>query len=325
VHDLEKRLSAAIPTTVGITTRLAYQRAQAAGIALEPLLATAGLTKQEVEDVDARLSVQCQIRFLTVAASALQDEFLGFHLGQVAELRLFGFPFYVALSSDTLGEALRRLSRYISITNESVSVKYLGGKDIRMVTNYVGVPRHLDLHQIEFWVVALLRLTRTATDCLVKPRRVRFTHRRGDNFSEFAAFLGCDIEFGAALDEVVFATSIDDMPVVSADSYLNKLLIANCEEALSRHRMKRGQFRSIVENAIAPVLPHGNAHASEIASRCGLSQRTFARRWSRRSQATLRPQPQHRSCPAWPPIPGITSCLEPPQPLLVTGILGELG
>jgi hypothetical protein len=171
----------------------------------------------------------------------------------------------------------------------------------------------------------VIRLCRKLTGCHVEPSRVKLIHRRAGSFAEFAAFLGCDIEFGATVDEVVFPLSVADMPVVSADLYLSKLLIANCEEALSRHRMKRGQFRSIVENAIAPVLPHGNAHASEIASRCGLSQRTFARRWSRRSQATLRPQPQHRSCPAWPPIPGITSCLEPPQPLLVTGILGELG
>src|SRR5262249_37752535 len=94
----------------------------------------------------------------------------------------------------------------------------------------------------------------------------------------FVAFFGCDIEFGATVDEVVFPLSIADIPIVSADPYLNTLLIANCEEALSHRRMKWGQFRSVVENAIAPLLPHGNTQASEIACRCGLSQRTFTRR-----------------------------------------------
>jgi len=279
VHNLEsKRLSAAIPTAAGVLTRLAYERARAAGIELEPLLKKAGLTKQQVEDVDARLSVPCQIRFLNLAASALQDDLLGFHLGQGAELRRFGLLYYAAASSTTLGEALRRLARYVSMTNESYSVKYLEGKDIRLVHNYVGIARHLDRHQIESGQTMFVHLCRKLTDCPVKPSRVRLIHHRAGNFSEFATFIGCDIEFGATVDEVAFTAPVADIPIVSADPYLNKLLIANSEEALSRRSTKRGAFRSVVENAIAPLLPHGNARESEIASRCGVSRRTFVRR-----------------------------------------------
>jgi hypothetical protein len=50
-------------------------------------LAKAGLTKQQVEDVDARINAQEQIRFLNLAATVLHDEYLGFHLGQVGDLR----------------------------------------------------------------------------------------------------------------------------------------------------------------------------------------------------------------------------------------------
>src|SRR5262249_2707145 len=133
---------------------------------------------------------------------------------------------------------------------------------------------------IECGFTAVIRLCRELTGCPVEPSRLSLVHRRRrvGNFSEFVAFFGCDIEFGATVDEVVFPLSIADIPIVSADPYLNTLLIANCEEALSHRRMKWGQFRSVVENAIAPLLPHGNTQASEIACRCGLSQRTFTRR-----------------------------------------------
>ncbi len=283
MHDLEPKRLSAIPTSAGTVTRLAYERAQAAGIELESLLEKAGLTKQQVEGADTRLSVPCQIRFLNLVASALQDEYLGFHLGQqLAELRKLGLLYYVPASSDTLGEALRRLARYGSMANESVSPKYLGGKDIRIVFNYVGVPRHLARHQVEFGLTALISLCRKLTDCLVEPSRVRLIHHRAGNSSEFAAFLRGHIEFGATVDEVAFAAPIADLPVVSADPFLNKLLIANCEEALSRRPTKRGPFRSVVENAIAPLLPHGNARASEIACRCGLSQRLAQTRQSRK-------------------------------------------
>jgi AraC-like DNA-binding protein len=66
----------------------------------------------------------------------------------------------------------------------------------------------------------------------------------------------------------------------SADPYLNRLLVANCEEALSRRLTKQGSFRVAVENAIVPLLPHGKVHAAEIARKLGLSQRTSARRLS---------------------------------------------
>ena len=41
-----------------------------------------------------------------------------------------------------------------------------------------------------------------------------------------------------------------------------------------------GSFRSSVENAIVPLLPHGKARASEIARQLGVSQRTLARQLS---------------------------------------------
>jgi AraC-like DNA-binding protein len=98
--------------------------------------------------------------------------------------------------------------------------------------------------------------------------------------SEFVKFLGGDVKFGAAVDEIAFATTIKLVPVVGADPYLNKLLISNCEELFSGRPTNRNAFRSSVENAIVPLLPHGRIRAGEIARRLGVGQRTFARRLS---------------------------------------------
>jgi AraC-like DNA-binding protein len=58
------------------------------------------------------------------------------------------------------------------------------------------------------------------------------------------------------------------------------LLIAYCEEAISRKPAYKESFRARVENAMVPLLPHGKARAGEIARRLGTSQRTLARRLS---------------------------------------------
>jgi Arabinose-binding domain of AraC transcription regulator, N-term len=66
------------------------------------------------------------------------------------------------------------------------------------------------------------------------PLRVQMTHRREGDCSELNRFFGCDVELGAAVDEVAFAPAIKDLTVVGADPYLNNLLVAYCEEALAR-------------------------------------------------------------------------------------------
>jgi AraC-like DNA-binding protein len=279
VKDVHIKRLGALPTATGGIARLAYACGQRAGIDLKPLLKKAGLTDEQIKDPRARFAVDDQIQFLNVVANALGDEFLGFHLAQSLDLRELGLLFYVAASSETLGDALQRAARYSSTVNEGLSLKYLKGGDIRMVFEYVGVARHSDRHQIEFLMTALIRVCRQLTGLPLTPSRVRITHRRRNQGGcELAEYFGRNITFGARADELTFAETINDLTVNSADPYLNELLVANCEQALSRRRIKRGAFRAAVENAIVPLLPHGKVRASQIATKLGLSQRTSARR-----------------------------------------------
>jgi AraC-like DNA-binding protein len=173
---------------------------------------------------------------------------------------------------------LQKLARYVTIANEGVSLRYLDARSVGVTFHYIGVSRHLDRHQIEFFMVFLVRLCRELTGIRLVPTRVRLTHHRGGQYLELAKFFGGNIQFGAAVDEVSFAPAIKNMPVVTADNYLNKLLVTYCEEALARRPTRRGSFRASVENAIVPLLPHGDAKLPAIARRLGLSPRTLARR-----------------------------------------------
>ena len=266
-----------LPSAGGLGTRLAYARAKAAGVALDPILNKAGLTRQQVEDPASRIKVHDQIRFVDLVAEALNDDLLGFHLAQAVDLREIGLFYYVLASSQTFLEALQRAARYSSIANEGISLRCMTGNTFGTSFHYVGVSRHLDQHQIEFWMTALVRICRQLTGLHVLPSRVRLTHRRAWN-EELAAFLGDNVELGATADDIAFPDRIKHAPVVSADLHLNKLLRSYCEEALSQKRRDRGSFRSRVENAIVPLLPHGKAQVGEIARQLGVSQRTLARR-----------------------------------------------
>jgi AraC-like DNA-binding protein len=250
------------------------------GIRLNPLLSKAGLTVEQIDSRTIRVKARSQIRLLALAADALQDNLLGFHLAREYDLREIGLLYYVLASSEILNEALHRVARYSGIANEGVSLKFRATKEAAIGLNYVGVERQSDCHHIEFWMVSIIRLCRQLTNRRLVPSRIRVMHHRPNTPAELRSFLGCVIEFASSVDEVVFPGAVKLMPIASADPYLNELLIKYCEEALEHRRPERNTLRSSVENAMAPLLPHGKATAVETARRIGMSHRTLARKLS---------------------------------------------
>jgi AraC-like DNA-binding protein len=203
---------------------------------------------------------------------------IGFHVAQSFDLREMGLLYYVAASSESLGDALRRLERYSTIGNQGVALRVREGEDLAVTFHYVGVARLSDRHQIESFLTLLVRLSRQLTNRRLLPSRVSLCHRRKEGCPELDTFLGCDVVFGADTDEVAFPGTANEMPVVDADPYLNKLLIKYAEEARSHREGGGGTLQVGLENAIAPLLPHGKAHVAEISRRLGMSPRTLTRR-----------------------------------------------
>jgi AraC-like DNA-binding protein len=269
-----------MPSASGGIARLACARLRERGIPVPPLLSKAGLSIEQIDDPGARIKVRSQIKLVQLAADALQDDLLGFHLARDYDLREIGLLYYVLASSEILNDALQKAARYSGITNEGISLKFRPRKEAAIALDYVGVERRSDRHQIEFWLLSLVRLCRQLTNRRLVPGRISVVHHRRKTPAEFRSLFGCEIEFGSAVDQVVFPAAVALMPIGSADSHLNELLMKYCEEALAHRAPSHAGLRSSVENAMAPLLPHGNANAVEIARRIGMSHRTLARKLS---------------------------------------------
>ena len=262
----------------GGIARHAYTRCAKAGLNADIMLRKVGLTRAQIDKPDVRITVQSQIKFLDLAAKALGDEWLGFHLAQAFDLRQFGLLYYVMASSDLLCDALQRCARYCAIHHEALHVSYHAEKQIIMRFSYVGVERHPDRHQIEFFMAALLRGCRQLTGQQLRPQRVTFSHLRTANSKEIKEHFGCSVGFGGLVDEIAFPGTIKRVRVSSADPYLNALLLKYYEEARSTRTTKPSAVRLRIENAIAPLLPHRRVNTSDAARSLGMSQRTLARR-----------------------------------------------
>jgi AraC-like DNA-binding protein len=235
------------------------------------------LSRRQIDDPTVRVRVRDQVEFLNLVAAAADDDLLGFHLAQHCEPREVGLYYYVLATSEKLSDIFQRAARYSSLVNEGVVQSLVDGRGLGIRTSFTGVSRFRDRHQVEFWTAAIVRLLRQFTGVRLNPERVSFAHPAKQGVREMSAYFGCKVEFGAEIDEVVFASGIGDLPVVNADPHLNRLLLAICEEAFARRATSRGSVRTRVENEIVSLLPHGKARAAIVASRLGMSQRTLAR------------------------------------------------
>ena len=276
-EDLILRTRNANPTGIGLASRLALGYLQRKGINPASLLAMCGLSSVALAD-RKRISVISQIDFLNQVSRATKDEWIGLTLAANFDLRELGLLYYVAASSSRLGDALKRLERYVSVANEALIIRIEKGAAYRVSLSYTGVPRHLDRHQAEFLALLLLRLCRRLVGKKIEPLSASFVHPRSGDQRLIQTLFGCPVQFQAYEDELNFDPAVMEIPVAGADPFLNELMVRNCEEAVAARVNNFSRFRTIVENAIAPLLPHGEAQAKKVALGLGLSERTFARR-----------------------------------------------
>jgi AraC-like DNA-binding protein len=264
-------------TASGVLSRLAAERATQAGIDVAPLLKKSGLPADLLTNRDARVSVRGQIEFVGLVAEILEDDLLGFHLARDADLREAGPIYHLMASSETLGDAFEHASRYSSVVNEGIELNR-STSAFTIEFHYIGIKRHLDRHQIEFWMTCALRLSRLFTGRELIPIHVSFLHHRAGDASEMGRYFGCRMEFGGVKDQISFDIQEARLPLVLADPFLNRFLVNYYEKVIAGRYAKQQSMRTRVENAIVPRLPHGTMNIGNIADDLNMSSRTLSRR-----------------------------------------------
>jgi AraC-like DNA-binding protein len=117
---------------------------------------------------------------------------------------------------------------------------------------------------------------RLLTNRDIAPSRVTFVHTRRSGLKEIHRIMRCPVVFAQAADSWAFPQSVVELPIVSADSHLLKLLTAHADDLLAERRSVTG-LRSMVENQLLRLLPGGRAQAATVARQLGLSTRSFTR------------------------------------------------
>jgi AraC-like DNA-binding protein len=274
-----RRPPRSLPTTTGFAARRALGALRKHNIDPAPILQRAGLSEQELNDQDNRISSAGQARLLEYAAEALHDPALGFHLATEADPRELGLVFYIASAAKDLDEAIALLGRYSRIVNEAIRTQMTRrDSDLVLEIHVVGVPRFLAAQNAELAIAIILKSLRVITGRNLHPKTVSLVHMRSSDFREFQRFCGCPVEFGGPTDELVFSSETLATPVMTEDLRLLEVLRPVCDEAAKQREMPPGSLRALVENEALKLLPHGGAQRNVIARKLAMSTRTLARR-----------------------------------------------
>ena len=263
--------------TRGIAARETLKYLDRRGIDADPILSKAELSRGQLAQDPGGVSVTSQHRFLEVAAIETDDALLGLHVAAEIDLRDIGLLFYLAASSATVSEAFERLAQYEATTTEELRLEVArhNGQAIltfRPVFEFEQPRRQYS----ELIALAFNRVLRRLTNRDIAPLRVSFAHARNSELREIHRMLRCPVEFAQPTDSWVLSQSVMELPIVSEDRHLLKILEAHGDDLLSERRTASG-LRGLVENQLVSVLSSGRVQAAVIAAQLGMSVRSFTR------------------------------------------------
>jgi AraC-like DNA-binding protein len=263
--------------TRGVAARETLSYLDRRGIDAKPALFGAGISRRQLSQDDIGLPVVSQYRFLELAAAEANDQLLGLHVAAEMDIRSIGLLFYLTGSAPTVTEALENLARYSQTTNEALAVEISRRRDeailaVRHVQDFDEQHRQF-FELLALWLIRTLHKETNRDFALL---RVTFTHARNADLREIHRLLRCPVEFAQTADSWVLPQRVMDLPIVSGDSQLLKILTAHADDLLTERHSVTG-LQSLVANQLTNLLPSGESRAAVVARQLGMSQRSLTR------------------------------------------------
>lgn len=205
---------------------------------------------------------------------------LGLQLGGQVQPRDLGVVGYLALSCDTLGEAVARYQRFGRLVFEANATQVdLEGDQVVMSW---GDERGAWGQLVDETSVAIFAtVIRKVVGKRLKASSIRFSTPTQHDAKPYEAFFGCPVTFGGARTVVKFPAALLTERISYSEPGLRALLDEQAE-ALLRALPETDAFREALNQALVRALHDGAVSLDEVARRLGLSARTLQRRLDER-------------------------------------------
>jgi len=259
--------------------RLVVTGAVMRGADAAELLGAAGLSPEALQDVDAFVPTTTMTRLFAAAERLTEDDAFGLH---VAELVLATTASdhlnYACRNSPTLGEALRRLTRYYRLIHGTAEFRLEVEEDTaRLLHRRPPGAATPSRHAVEGILASIFLRARKHLGPELVLRRVGFTHAAPADTLEHERIFQAPLLFEQPFDSLVFDRALLELKTPQADEALAKMLDrflgdtgAEVAEPL--------RFADQVRQRIAERMKGECPPVEVIAARMHMSPRTLQRR-----------------------------------------------
>jgi len=173
---------------------------------------------------------------LTTLDQQLQRPALGLEIAQLVEAQHLGIIGYLALSSETLGEAFMRYHDYHRLIYDGGLLQLQWQGDYLSI-GWVEVPFHLNTQLTDEIAIALM--TEFVKANVQNPHgvqlyEVHFQHAMPKNIALYEQYFGCKVRFSQARNQVLMHVSELSRPLKQGDQSLQKLLMQQAKALLEK-------------------------------------------------------------------------------------------
>jgi AraC-like DNA-binding protein len=258
--------------------RALVDRLRERGVPLGRLLAAADIKASRLEDVNDHVPLRSYVSLFEAAAELAGDPLLGLALSATAGPETLGALGFLFLSSETLGQGLTNLCRYVSAVQDATAnaVEVEGGLAtiVYQISDDRIAPRHQDA---EYSLGVIIRLVRAYAKGRCDPMEVHLEHGPKAPRRSYEHAFGCPVYFRQTRNAVVLNAADLDIRSVALSDALAEILETQLRDRVeSRSRMQSVGDR--VLGALTPTSIQQKVSFGHLAQEMRISPSTLYRR-----------------------------------------------
>ena len=247
----------------------------ALGADVRALRVSAGLGEKDLKDPDARIPSSRFLKLLERAAWQLRDPMVGLHAGARAHVR--GPLFYLLLSSASLGDGLRKFTRFACVALDTGEFR-IGRADgiVSLTVDPGDAAIAQSRHACDYIMGAVLGGLRRAVPGF-RPLGVDLMQDRSGSHDEAEKTFGCPVRFKAPRNVLHFPDATLRSAPAAANPAIAEQVLRYTESLLSRLQSTTAADRAAA--SVRRLLVEGRRpDRSLVADRLHVSERTLQRR-----------------------------------------------
>jgi AraC-like DNA-binding protein len=257
--------------------QLMLDRAANAGLDRASLERAAGLAESDLSDPDARVPKTKLIALWKEIIRVVDNPLLGLKLGASVCARDIGLVGYIMAASNTLGNALRSLSRYGAIIADDVKFTLEPRGELVDLDITASVELVALAHPIVSRLSSMIAAAREITEVDLHPAAVSVPQPAPADPAPFREFFRCPVQFGSGSAVLTLRSEDLNLPIPSADQALSHYL-ENYAQSIISALPQQNTLVSQIWRILMVRLPAGDPGIDTIAVTLGLNARTVQRR-----------------------------------------------